>query len=224
MAIRIDDNNRQFNNPYSSGIKRVTQESAGDFPSYLLGDDDGVVWEREQEQRDKKTQKKSEQGVVYERSSDTTSIGEVNKVDGKDASKELQKDYVAPKATISGVLNQIFSGFRKLFEFIWYGEGGKEGSTASAKTATLGEKGNKPTNNDNSELSNNRILKIDKGLQEEKPIAIVMNEERLKEVANKRVARNTSLLTYYDKHGNLITPPGSDSARILHGDKNVRAF
>lgn len=38
----------------------------------------------------------------------------------------------------------------------------------------------------------------------------------------KTIARNSSLLTYYDKNGRMIEPNASDRERILHGDVNVR--
>ena len=36
----------------------------------------------------------------------------------------------------------------------------------------------------------------------------------------KKVARNSDLLTYYDKHGTVINVSPSDRQRILYGDKN----
>lgn len=38
----------------------------------------------------------------------------------------------------------------------------------------------------------------------------------------KNIARNSSLLTYYDKNGRMVEPNASDRERILHGDGNVR--
>ena len=38
----------------------------------------------------------------------------------------------------------------------------------------------------------------------------------------KTIARNSSLLTYYDKNGRMVEPSASDRERILHGDGNVR--
>lgn len=38
----------------------------------------------------------------------------------------------------------------------------------------------------------------------------------------KEIARNSSLLTYYDKTGRMIEPNASDRERILHGDVNAR--
>ena len=36
----------------------------------------------------------------------------------------------------------------------------------------------------------------------------------------KKVARNSDLLTYYDKHGTVVSVSPSDRQRILYGDKN----
>ena len=38
----------------------------------------------------------------------------------------------------------------------------------------------------------------------------------------KTVAHNSTLLTYYDRQGNMIEPSASDRERILHGDRNAR--
>lgn len=35
-------------------------------------------------------------------------------------------------------------------------------------------------------------------------------------------ARNSTLLTYYDRNGRMIEPSASDRERILHGDRNTR--
>ncbi|MCM1183549.1 MAG: hypothetical protein NC337_09260 [Roseburia sp.] len=39
---------------------------------------------------------------------------------------------------------------------------------------------------------------------------------------NRTVAKNSSLLTYYDKRGRITEPTASDRERILYGDKNAR--
>lgn len=38
----------------------------------------------------------------------------------------------------------------------------------------------------------------------------------------KTIAKNSSLLTYYDKNGRMVEPSASDRERILHGDGNVK--
>mgnify|MGYP001026857661 CR=1 FL=1 len=38
----------------------------------------------------------------------------------------------------------------------------------------------------------------------------------------KTMAKNSTLLTYYDRTGKLAQPSASDQERILHGDRNVR--
>ena len=39
---------------------------------------------------------------------------------------------------------------------------------------------------------------------------------------HKTMAKNSSLLTYYDRTGRLTSLSASDQERILHGDRNVR--
>lgn len=38
----------------------------------------------------------------------------------------------------------------------------------------------------------------------------------------KTIAKNSTLLTYYDKNGRMVEPNASDRERILHGDRNTR--
>lgn len=38
----------------------------------------------------------------------------------------------------------------------------------------------------------------------------------------KTAARNSTLLTYYDRNGRMVEPSASDSQRILYGDRNTR--
>ncbi len=38
----------------------------------------------------------------------------------------------------------------------------------------------------------------------------------------KTVAHNSTLLTYYDRNGNVVEPSASDRERILHGDRNAK--
>ncbi|MCM1200509.1 MAG: hypothetical protein NC312_04715 [Bacteroides fragilis] len=38
----------------------------------------------------------------------------------------------------------------------------------------------------------------------------------------KAAARNSTLLTYYDRNGRMVEPSASDSQRILYGDRNAR--
>lgn len=50
--------------------------------------------------------------------------------------------------------------------------------------------------------------------------APVTAEELTKDI--KYVARNSDLVTYYDRSGKLVQPNASDKERILHGDRNVK--
>lgn len=45
-------------------------------------------------------------------------------------------------------------------------------------------------------------------------------EAFLSSAEGKKVARNSDLLTYYDKHGSVVSVSPSDRQRILYGDKN----
>ena len=38
----------------------------------------------------------------------------------------------------------------------------------------------------------------------------------------KTIAKNSTLLTYYDRNGRVVEPSASDKERILHGDRSSR--
>ena len=38
----------------------------------------------------------------------------------------------------------------------------------------------------------------------------------------KTIARNSTLLTYYDRNGKMVEPNASDRERILYGDRNTK--
>lgn len=61
--------------------------------------------------------------------------------------------------------------------------------------------------------------KVEKASQDTRK-APVTAEELTKDI--KYVARNSDLVTYYDRSGKLVQPNASDKERILHGDRNVK--
>lgn len=213
MVGRIDNN---YNNPYNNNFK--TKNIDKDAPAFLLNyDDNGVIWDRS---TDKKTNVKKQEDDnrqdIYEKSDVV-----------KDAAKEepVQKSTpLQPGATVKGVLSQIFSGFKKLFEFIWYGEDKKKVANDVAVKEDTNDKTPEIVAQDKETVvyeSKNepRILKLPA-----KEKSLTPNELRLREVTGKKVARNTSLLTYYNKYGRIVDVGGSESSRILYGEKNVRTL
>lgn len=75
----------------------------------------------------------------------------------------------------------------------------------------------------NDEKKENEVVEATQKLEEPKTRfekAKAEAEAFLSSQEGKKAARNSDLLTYYDKHGTVINVSPSDRQRILYGDKN----
>ena len=95
--------------------------------------------------------------------------------------------------TVKGFVNSIVDGIKKLFSSIWNDEPQEAAVTEVTETE-------KPK------------TQFEKAKAEAE--AFLASEE------GKKAARNSDLLTYYDKHGTVVQVSPSDRQRILYGDKN----
>lgn len=87
MIQRI--NNQNYTNKYSQNVSKV-KNTGDDTPAFLLGnEEEGVIWERQEERKDKKNQKSTGR---------TDAEDKHRNIDGYSSAK--------PKAAISGLTNQ----------------------------------------------------------------------------------------------------------------------
>ena len=112
--------------------------------------------------------------------------------------------------TVTSIVNKVFDVIKGFISSIWNDE---------------------PKVNDSVDVSDIGAEAYEKGsaipeeIKAEKPKtqfekAKAEAEAFLASSEGKKVARNSDLLTYYDKHGTVINVSPSDRQRILYGDKN----
>lgn len=121
-----------------------------------------------------------------------------------DAERSKVKESEASSGTgifdaVTSVVNKVLGAIKEFFAGIWNDEPAT-GENTVQKTETEVTKTEKPKT------------------QFEKAKAEA--EAFLASAEGKKAARNSDLLTYYDKHGTVVSVSPSDRQRILYGDKN----
>ena len=100
---------------------------------------------------------------------------------------------------VTNVVNKVFGAIKEFFAGIW-NDAPATGENTVQKAETEAVKAEKPKTR----------------FEEAKAEA----EAFLASTEGKKAARNSDLLTYYDKHGTVVSVSPSDRQRILYGDKN----
>lgn len=115
---------------------------------------------------------------------------------------------------MTSIVNKLIDAIKGFISSIW-NEEPKVENTAASEDVDLQK---------TSDAAIERTIDTDE-IEEEKPKtqfekAKAEAEAFLASAEGKKVARNSDLLTYYDKHGSVISVSPSDRQRILYGDKN----
>lgn len=115
---------------------------------------------------------------------------------------------------VTGVVNKIIDAIKGFFSSIWNDPPSTESTDISS-----GFDGTVPkadVANEVELVNENTAIKPKTKFEQAKAEA----EAFLASSEGKKVARNSDLLTYYDKHGIVVNMSPSDKQRILYGDKN----
>ncbi len=105
--------------------------------------------------------------------------------------------------TVTNVVKKAINAIKEFFRSIW------EDAPAAEKQEVAGDS-EVATENDQT------VSKPKTRFEQAKAEA----EAFLSSAEGKKAARNSDLLTYYDKHGTVVSMSPSDKQRILYGDKN----
>lgn len=242
-------NNNIYTNAYSN--KAVKRTQAEDTPAFLLNyDEKGVVWDRSNDEAEKEKSvsennskdKLVEELVIKKKNVNTKDTYESTITDADNHKNDF--DILDDKSIINlknlrEMFRQIFSGvtmmFKSVFNFVWYGN--------DIPDENAPEKANKETTEETTEkISEKTIEKQDKRNDSATNKSIAesqtLSKEELirKSISNKdtdeimrlltdnyanKPARNTALLTQYDKYGNIVSVSGADEARILKNKKSI---
>lgn len=173
------------------------------------------------------------EGAIYEPSSEAVKKQQEQKSVTAQTSAEKERETEGVRLTLSGaaidgaqspdksktgtggildavtdVVNKLFDTIKKVFAIIWNDETTQDVSE-EVNTADMADI--KPE------------VGVEKSVEKPKTQFEKAKEEAeafLASQEGKKAARNSDLLTYYDKHGSVVSVSPSDRQRILYGDKN----
>lgn len=202
-----------------------------DAPPFLLQyEEKGVVWDhknqddKEKIKKEEERQKKASAAEAAAASVKTTSVNDVSaaakgvpKTEGQSAGNLLQ-----------GIVDGIKGFFTGIFNFIWYGDDGKakRADQTNKDAAVQPEK-------DSVTVPVKAVLPISASGGEQKDRDTLIKEliakhdtkgvvDILTENHTIQPAHNSTLLTYYNRHGKIVELNRTNTGRILHGDRNTR--
>lgn len=126
---------------------------------------------------------------------------------------------------VAGIVTKIFNAIKGIFGSIWNDASAENGENTEniSEKITIDEVVIDEATID--EVETVKAVQIDMEEAKTKPKTQFEKvkaeaEAFLASAEGKKVARNSDLLTYYDKHGTVISVSPSDRQRILYGDKN----
>lgn len=225
MINGINSNNHI--NTYANSVK--PKKTDADTPSFLLQyDERGVVWERNDQDKKAETQKTGKQ-QEQNRKTDVIDTGDTV----RNASlKKTEAVSTADMQRSSGdslgtLLQKVFGSARtfvsKVFHFIWYGDDKREEikeaqeqvedpvkSVEAVSASKMPER--------NPEETDAAIREMIARHDTDGVVNILTQNHTI------RPAHNSTLLTYYDRHGKIVDMNHTNTGRILHGDRNTRSL
>lgn len=113
---------------------------------------------------------------------------------------------------VTSLVNKVIDAMKGFFSSIWNDTPATNGEETSETDTIAESKAEKIDVGDSTAVPQKPKTKFEEAKAEA--------EAFLASPEGKKVARNSDLLTYYDKHGTVISVSPSDRQRILYGDKN----
>lgn len=220
MIDRI--NNNPYTNAYSqSQVKKTSNEDA---PQFLLGnEDEGVIWEKSSEKKASKSVEQNKKNVTPVKN-DTVEISsiktEADKTKESDNSSESSFSF---SATLKSFADGIKNFFSQILKAVWYDDEAKssnvkntDGLVANDNNSSLNESINKTPKAYDS-VEKDRLIRESISKKDNEEVMRILTDNY-----SKTPARNTTLLTKYDKRGKLANVDGADEVRILTDKKGMK--
>lgn len=224
-------------NSYTNHSVRPSKTDMDAPPFLLQYDEKGVVWERK-DQDDKEKEKKAKEAeerlrkaaAVDEKSASAKAFSANDMPSsGKDTSKAEGQ---AGEDLFRGILNGVKNFFVGIFNFIWYGDDGKaeqaqKTEEGHSKVQTADGAGTAPVKPAAAAASAREDGQIDKDTlireliarHDTKGVVDILTENH-----TIQPARNSTLLTYYNRQGKIVELSRTNTGRILHGDRHTRSL
>lgn len=221
MINRVDGQHN-YTNPYERQ-KRKSGRVEADAPAFLLDyDEKGVVWERSSEQQKGQVPKDSvsSQGK-HEEDKKKKPAPEIEKT--AEPAEEIR---VLPKDFFRNVLKRLSKLVQGFLQLVWYSgdeekKAAEEPGTETSETE-LSQTGDAvvPVTEETAEDAEaSRELTEEEEDQKLRELIAKKDNKAFMEVLTRgnrrRPARNTSILTGYDRRGRLVKPDDADAGRLL---------
>ncbi len=200
------DNRNSYTGAYERGGKKAARIE-GEAPAFLLPDDGGVIWDRSSAGSKKNAPKQKAKKEEFQAA----------KAEPRAKTEKTQDKALAgaeEKAPQPGFFSRVASFFKDLLSRLWYGDDSKkeeekENAGSTVKALSAEDTAEKDAPQDREQRIRDLIAKKDsKGLERE-----------LTEDGKKKPARNTGLLTYYDRFGRIVKARDTEATAMLKSSK-----
>jgi hypothetical protein len=220
MIYRVGDYD---NNTYDYDKLKLPQTSGGEEKFSLDYKGEEQVSSSKEKKDDKKDSETGQKNVRMQKSGVTLEISHAQSKSDVESQSEKQNTDVGSMNTFLDTLQNVFQKIlqtvKNVFDKIW-------NDPEPAETTETAEMSAERADRDNlSMMDGEEDTEVDRNAQ----IQEYLHSGDLDQVMNlvtdygkKSVAKNSNLLTYYDRQGRLTEINPSDRERIMHGDRNVR--
>lgn len=246
MIYRVGDNE---NNKYDYNRLKTPQYSGGEEKFSLdYQKEEALSPKKEEDKEENKLHEKSPGGIKRQKSGVTLEISNPShKTGGNDRANADKAGMEKQGASLLGSLQQVFrkivQALKDVFDKIWNDpdpDAAVQSSDVTPEEAEryteeyLALKGltkSEPAEETavRSEQIKTAVTGAEAATDKEAEIQKYLHSGNLAQVISlltdngqKTIAKNSNLLTYYDRSGKLTEISPSDKERILHGDRNVR--
>lgn len=230
MINGVNNNNI---NSYRNQSVRPTKTDMDAPPFLLQYDEKGVVWDRKEQDDQEKEKKVKEAEESRKKAADVKSVSaealSVN--DAPPAMKDTSKTKgQAGEDLFRGILNGVKNFFIGIFNFIWYGDDGKAEQTQkeerikgqagdSVGTESVKSVVTAASAGEDEQIDKDALIKELIARHDTKGVVDILTENH-----TIQPARNSTLLTYYNRHGKIVEHHQTNTGRILHGDRHTRSL
>ncbi len=230
MVNGVNNNNI---NSYRNHSVRPSRTDMDAPPFLLQYDEKGVVWEHK-DQNDKEEEKKiTEAAETHKKAADVKTVAA--KAASANDTPAVRKDTSEAKGQAEGelfrgFLDGIKNFFINIFRFIWYGDDGKEEQGDKAEAASKAQNtdayGTSPDKNvtaasagEDAQMDKDALIRELIARHDTNGVVDILTENH-----TIQPARNSTLLTYYNRHGKIVDLSRTNTGRILHGDRRTRSL
>lgn len=223
MVNRVDGNRYyEYTKTQNLNVQDTGEKFSLDYKQEELP---GGKSQKDKEVSEQEKQKAAEQSGVRV---DISGYGRTAEAEKKAASLKKRETAIQGQTVLS-MIQDIFrtaiAAFRDFFDKIW-NEPKPDGAEQDVLEAVQQEEPQIQQDAEQPETAESFYRKEARLNQEIQPYLRKgdLNQviSLLTDNGKKTAARNSTLLTYYDRNGRMVEPSASDSQRILYGDRNAR--